>query len=67
MRFMVVGIDDSAGHRITARIALRPRELERSFDWKPAITARTYANVFDDELDNIAAALDSLDDLDRDA
>jgi integrase len=27
------------------------------------VTAHTYADLFDDELDNIAAALDSLDDL----
>jgi integrase len=27
------------------------------------VTANTYADLFDDELDNIAAALDSLDDL----
>jgi hypothetical protein len=27
------------------------------------VTAHTYAVLFDDELDNIAAALDSLDDL----
>jgi integrase len=31
------------------------------------VTAHTYADLFDDELDNIAAALDSLDDLNRDA
>jgi integrase len=31
------------------------------------VTAHTYAGLFDDELDNIAAALDSLDDLNRDA
>jgi integrase len=30
------------------------------------VTAQTYADLFDDELDNIAAALDSLDDLSRD-
>jgi integrase len=29
------------------------------------VTAHTYADLFDDELDNIAAALDSLDDLSR--
>ena len=27
------------------------------------VTAHTHADLFDDELDNIAAALDSLDDL----
>jgi hypothetical protein len=27
------------------------------------VTAHTYADLFDDELDNTAAALDSLDDL----
>jgi integrase len=31
------------------------------------VTAHTYADLFDDELDNIAAALDSLDDLNQDA
>jgi integrase len=31
------------------------------------VTAHTYADLFDDELDNIAAALDSLDDANRDA
>lgn len=31
------------------------------------VTAHTYADLFDDELDNIAAALDSLDDVNRDA
>jgi integrase len=31
------------------------------------VTAHTYADLFDDELDSIAAALDSLDDLNRDA
>ena len=31
------------------------------------VTAHTYADLFDDELDNIAAALDSLDDTNRDA
>jgi integrase len=31
------------------------------------VTAHTYADLFDDELDNIAAALDSLDGLDQDA
>jgi integrase len=30
-----------------------------------AVTAHTYADLFDHELDNIAAALDSLDDLSR--
>jgi integrase len=29
------------------------------------VTAHTHADLFDDELDNIAAALDSLDDLSR--
>ena len=97
-----------AGHRLAARIAPRPGELEtirqlegsdrqnragenaraRSSShvrlavapsWRrppPAaegygpcldtVTVHTYANLFDDELDNIAAALDSLDDLNRD-
>jgi hypothetical protein len=31
------------------------------------VTAHTYADLFDDELDNIAAALDSLDDLSQGA
>jgi integrase len=31
------------------------------------VTAHTYADLFDDQLDNIAAALDSLDDLNQDA
>jgi hypothetical protein len=31
------------------------------------VTAHTYADLFDDQLDNIAAALDSLDDLDQNA
>ena len=31
------------------------------------VTAHTYADLFDDELDNIAAALDSLDDLQHDS
>jgi integrase len=30
------------------------------------VTAHTYADLFDDELDNIAAALDSLDDVNKD-
>ncbi|WP_051073824.1 tyrosine-type recombinase/integrase [Mycobacterium sp. JS623] len=30
------------------------------------VTARTYADLFDVELDNMAAALDSLDDVGRD-
>ena len=29
------------------------------------VTAHTYADLFDDELDNIAVALDALDDVDR--
>jgi hypothetical protein len=29
----------------------------------PGCTAHTYADLFDDELDNIATALDSLDDV----
>jgi hypothetical protein len=29
----------------------------------PTVTAHTYADLFDDELDNIATALDSLDDV----
>jgi hypothetical protein len=31
------------------------------------VTAHTYADLFDDELDNIAAGLDSLDDLQYDS
>ena len=36
-------------------------EASRAGEW--TALAHTYADLFDDELDNIAAALDSLDDL----
>ena len=42
----------------------RPRAGRRSTrPTSVTVTAHTYADLFDDELDNIAAALDSLDDL----
>jgi hypothetical protein len=48
----------------------RERSAERTRTGKDGhasvtVTAHTYADLFDDELHNIAAALDSLDDVDQ--